>query len=246
MIALPIINDALFAAGFAGFAEAPGAEATALGVRLLNDLLNQWSTKSIYNPRVYRESFLSNGTADYVLGTIQGDPPPDAPTNPAAISNIVVKSGSVVWPVEVRSILDWPSVMPKNITGVPQVAFWDYQSEQSELKLWPIPSGGYEIEVTGMPFIGNIGNAQDDIPLPLEYGEPLKWTLAVALIPFLPPDININPKVFEYLERKMNTSISGIKRKNSKLRSQAICSDMPGIASSGKSDGYWTWTGRAI
>lgn len=245
--ALPVITDALMVSGHAMFGEAPEPEAAKLAARLVNDILLEWSLKSIYNPGVYTEYFDSNGTNDYVLGTVTGGTTPDAPSNPVGIHSLVLRSGTVTWPIRVRSIVDWEAVMPKNIIGITSDAFFDFQSPQSELKLWPIAPAGYTVALTGVKSIPTINNAQDTVQLPLEYQEFLKWTLAMRLIPFLPPDANANPKVFEYIERSMNTAGSAIKRRNSKLRTHGFVSDLAGLGS-GKAlnDGYLNWAGRAI
>lgn len=245
--ALPIITDALNVSGHIIFGEAPEPEAGKLAVRLINDILGEWSLKSIYNPRVYTDVFPSNGTNDYLLGAVDGGDTPDSPTNPVAISQLVLQSGSVTWPIRVLSIVDWQGVMPKNIQGITSAAFFDYQRPQSQLKLWPIAPSGYNIAITGTPMLDFINTAQDLINLPDEYREFLKWTLAMRLIPMLPPDVNANPKVFEYIERSMNTAGSSIKRRNSKLRTAAFTNDLPSVGRGGRlNDGYLIWPGRAI
>lgn len=245
--ALPVITDALTVSGFAMFGEAPEPEASKLAARLINDILLEWSVKSIYNPYVYTERFSSNGTNDYLLGTVTGGDTPDAATNPAAISSLVLQSGTVTWPIQVLSIVDWESVMPKNITGITSAAFFDFQSPQSELKLWPIAPAGYTIALTGMKLIPTIENAHGTVQLPVWYQEFLKWTLAQRLVPMMPPDVNANPKTFEYIERAMNTAGSAIKRRNSKLRTHKFASDLPSVGSgSNINDGYLLWPGRAI
>ena len=241
----PVITDALNVSGFVAFGEAPEAEATALAVRLGNDILREWSLKSIYNPGLYSVDMPSNGTNTYLLGPATGTTP-DAPINPAAISKITLKSGTVTYPVTLRSMVDWERVMPKNISGVTTTAFWDYQFGQSKLNVWPIPPAGYTLNVTGIPLIGTFENEQSQVPLPEEYIEFFKWTLAISLIPFMPPDVNANPKVFEYIERRMNTAGSTIKRRNSKLRTNAFSGDMPGVGGQNLNDGYLAWQGRAL
>ena len=243
--ALPTITKALSVSGHVMFGEAPEAEASALCVQLINDILLEWSLKSIYNPGIQTVEFPSNGTNTYLLGDAAGTTPASS-FNPRHLNQVVVKTGNVVFPVSLNSMVDWELVMPKNITGVTSDAFWDYQLDQSKLNLWPIPPQGYTIAVTGTPTIATITNAADDIQLPAEYSEFLTWTLAAALIPFLPPDVNVNPKVFEYIERRLSTSGSAIKRRNASLRERRITPNLPAIGGRGYNDGYLIWRGRAV
>lgn len=242
--ALPTIRKALSVSGHVMFGEAPEAEASALCVDLINDILLEWSLKSIYNPGIRTVEFPSNGTNTYLLGDAVGTTPASS-FNPRAINQIVVKTGNVVFPVALSSAVDWQLVMPKNISGVTSDAFWDYQLDQSTLHLWPIPPAGYTIAVTGTTAIPKITDASDDIELPEEYSEFLTWTLATALIPFMPPDVNVNPKVFEYIERRMNTAGTAIKRRNAALRERRITPSLPSLGR-GYNDGYLIWRGRAV
>lgn len=244
--ALPVITDALNVSGHIIFGEAAEPEAAALAVRLINDILLEWSVKSIYNPNIVQFDVASNGTSEYLLGSAAGIITDDL-RNPRHLHQVTAKSGSVIWPIPIRSFVDWDSVMPKNISGVPQAAFWDFGLDYSRLMIWPIPPGGYTIGITGSIGIPEITNAQSMVELPVEYREFLKWTLAVRLVPMLPPDINTNPKVFEYIERSMNTAGTALKRRNSRMRTQSMVLDAPGAGGSRHvTDGYMTWPGRAV
>lgn len=242
--ALPAIRKALSVSGHVMFGEAPEAEASALCVDLINDILLEWSLKSIYNPGIRTVEFPSNGTNTYLLGDATGTTPAST-FNPRHLNQVTVKTGNVVFPIALQSMADWELVMPKNITGVTSDAFWDYQLDQSTLNLWPIPPAGYTISITGTPTIARITNAADDIDLPEEYSEFLTWTLAMTLIPFMPPDVNVNPKVFEYIERKMNTAGTAIKRRNAHLRKRRLTIDLPSLGRN-YNDGYLAWRGRAV
>jgi hypothetical protein len=241
--ALPVITDALTVSGLVAFGEAPEPEAAELAARLVNDILLEWSLKSIYNPGIYQFDIAANGTSEFTLG-----PGGDSTNNPRQILQVVAKQGpSIVWPLTLRSFADWDAVAPKNIAGVPQCAFWDSQLDSSTLIIWPIPPGGYTIGVTGTPGIPEIKNSQSEIQLPVEYREFLKWTLVMRLVPMLPPDASANPKVFEYIERNMNTAGSAIKRRNSKMRTQSIVLAAPGTGGNGhQNDGYIYSPARAV
>lgn len=245
--ALDVISDALALVGFISFGEAPEAEASALAVRTLNRMLLEWSTKSIYSPAQYDRSCPSNGTASYLLGDVTGGPTPDIDTSPKAILQVTIEQGIVIWPATLGTLADWHKIMPKTIQGVPSQAFWDYQQGQSHLYLWPIPVANMTVRVVGIQDIATIRNAQSDILLPDDYQEALVYNLAKRLMPYMPPSADANPKALEEIIFTANSSLSGIKRRNSNMRDMRIVSDFPGIGhAAGGNDGYLNWRGRAV
>jgi len=245
--ALPIITDALNLAGFVSFGEAPESEAAALAVRTLNGMLLEWSTKSLYSPAQYDQSCPANGTASYLLGTVAGGDTPDIATTPKAILQVTTEQGVVVYPTSLGSLADWRAIMPKNIQGIPRQAFWDYQQGQSHLYLWPIPVANMTIRIVGVSDIPMVANAQGDIDLPADYQEALVYNLADRLLPFMPPSADTNAVVFDKIKYLANTSLSGIKRRNSNMRELRVASDFPNPGPrGGGNDGYLVWGGRAI
>lgn len=247
MKALPIITDALAITGFVSFGEAPESEAAALAVRTLNGMLLEWSTKSLYSPAQYDRSCPANGTAGYLLGTVTGGPTPDIATSPKAILQVTTEQGVVVYPTSLGTLADWRAVMPKNIQGIPRQAFWDYQQGQSNLYLWPIPVANMTIRIVGVGDVPTVANAQGDIDLPDDYQEALVYNLADRLLPFMPPSADVNAIVLDKIKYMANTSLSGIKRRNSNMRDLQVHSDFPGAGGRmGGNDGYLAWGGRAI
>lgn len=247
MKALPIITDALNLAGFVSFGEAPESEAAALAVRTLNGMLLEWSTKSLYSPAQYDRSCPANGTAALLLGTVAGGPTPDIATSPKAILQVTTEQGTVVYPTSLGSLADWRAIMPKNIQGIPRQAYWDYQQGQSNLYLWPIPVAGMLIRIVGVGDVATVANAQGDIELPDDYQEALVYNLADRLLPFMPPSADTNAAIFDKIKYLANTSLSGIKRRNSNMRELKVLSDFPSPGPrGGANDGYLTWGGRAI
>lgn len=240
--ALPIIQDALHMIGMSGFGDAPKSEPAALAAREMDRIVQGWSAKSLYNPGVYNESWISDGSPIVQLGGVGGA----TATSPKAILQVTTEFSSgngPVYPVDgIGSIQDYYRIPVRNIAAITKRAFWDYQQGQSSLALYPAPASGMLIRVMGLPEIARITSAQGTVDLPSDYEEFLLYSLALALVPHLPPDINTNPKVFEYMERRMNTAGSGIKRRNSNKVDMSISSDYAGTNSKGQS--YMTWAGR--
>lgn len=241
--ALPIIQDALHMIGMAGFGDAPKSEPAALAAREMDRIVQGWAGKSLYNPGVYQEVVTSTGATSLQLGGVGGD----TPTSPKAILQVTTEYSSGNGPVypcdRIGTVQDYFRIPVRNIAAITKSAFWDYQQGQSTLYLYPAPAAGMIIRIMGLPEIARITSAQGTVELPSDYEEFLLYTLALALVPHLPPDINTSPKVFEYLERRMNTAGSGIKRRNSNKVDMAVTSDY--APSSGRhGNSYLTWPGR--
>ena len=235
--ALPVITDALALIGVAGLGEAPKADESAQAVRFLNMILEEWAAKAIYNPGIYNEVCPANGTASYTLGT--GG---DIATSPKSILQVQTEINGLVYPCRVLgTVADYEAIPIKTVSAIPSSAFWDYQQGSSTLYLYPTPPGGFSVRVIGLPAIHEIDNAQGTIQLPDDYKKALVYTLAINMLPIMPPTADQNPKTFEYLERAMNTALSFIKRRNSKKQDTLLHSDYQGTGSTGES--YLTWAG---
>lgn len=241
--ALPLIQDALHMIGMSGFGDAPKSEPAALAAREMDRIVQGWSAKSLYNPGVYNESFVSTGVPTVQLGGTGGV----TTTSPKSILQVTTEFSSGNGPVynvdRIGSLQDYYRIPVRNIAAVTRSAFWDYQQGQSTLALYPAPAAGMVVRIMGLPTIARITSSQASVDLPDDYEEFLLYSLAVALVPHLPPDINTNPKVFEYMERRMNTAGSGIKRRNSNKVDMAVSCDYPGTAARG-GNSYLAWAGR--
>lgn len=235
MIAYDLINDALALVGFSAFGEAPEPEAAALGMRCLNSLLAEWSTKAHMNPRQFVGTFVSTGTPSISLGT--GG---NISTNPVDIAQVTVESGPTVWRVRPQTLAEYQRTYNKTTPGVPRFCAWDRQAPLSQLYLFPVPPAGYTIKVVGRDAIPSITAPQSTLSLPDYYAEAVTFVLAKRMLPFMPS--TNDPAVIAKIEEGAASAVNGIKALNRKMRDQRLVSDL----APGRDSSYWTWSGRWV
>lgn len=235
MNAYDLIRDALMLVGFAAFGEAPEAEAAQLAVRTLNNMLGEWSSKSIYNPRQFNGTVVASGQPSITLG-----PGGDISTNPTEITQVTLEMGTTVWTIGRRTLKEYERITVKQTPGIPSVVAWDRQDPVSTLYFWPVPYVGYTIRVIGFDSIPRLTVPQDDLDLPEIYSEAIVYGLAKRLLPFFPG--LTDPNILPIIHGTAATALSGIKRLNNNMRSNRMVSDLGG----GPGSSYWTWPGRVV
>lgn len=243
MKAIDVINDALAIVGMIQFGEDSDPAASRLGLRCLNGLLGELSTKTYYNPGQVDATCTTTGQPFVTLGTDTSAPVPvvgDIPYNFTHIQEVHVEQGPVPFIVPMKSLAEYERFPNKATTGIPQACAWDRQYPISKLYFWPSPSG-VTVRVIGSPAITLCTTEQDNIDLPPWYWTALVNGTAMRMIPMLPtvPD----PNVIALVEKAYHTSLSGIRTELNNMRSMT----MPcGYSSRSRSGGYLTWRGRTL
>lgn len=235
-----IISMALAKIGAVAPGVAPSARDAQLAVQELNNMLYEWSSKSIYTNNQTNQVCPANGTNHITMGTDANGVPGDMPVNYTHIYNVTIELGTTVWSVPVRTLSEYNSVFPKNTAGVPKLAFWDYdQHLQSKLYLWPIIPASYNIRVLGIGQTGTADNAQSDLNIPEIYTSGLVSGLAVRLIPYY--NATFDPNMLNLIEKQAHSAMTGIKRMNNNMRNNDV---MPDFKPNSNPSNYWNWPGR--
>lgn len=171
--AYDVIKQALILCGAQQIGEAPEAAVAEIGKTLLNDLRAQWSTDGL---TCFTETSLDvacTGAASYLFGDGAGA----VATRPYGIKHVYYVLGQAVQdinPVSFEAIKGTP-----NIYGNPNYWAWDGALE-SRLWVYPIPTTG-TLRCIYQTAFGQVANLSDTIADPPEYGEPLKFALAIRL-----------------------------------------------------------------
>lgn len=134
-----VVRRALRLVGAYPSTDAPRPEQLTDAVYTLNVMLKSWSTEGFMWLRQFVTVSLVAGQGSYTLGP-NGTPAIDRPTHVFSV-NKKNSSGSEI-PMISLTRTDWFSVPNKTSTGVPVQYYYDPQTINGVLYVWPLPQNG--------------------------------------------------------------------------------------------------------
>lgn len=223
-----LIQDALALTNAVGVDQTLTAAETTDALRILNDLIEDWSTQTLAIYGLANQTFnTAAGQATYTVGvagnwntnrpvrinadaysTIQGATFPCVPITQAEYDSISIKTQQQEYPDYYLYVNEYPLGL---------------------VTLWPVPSAVTPITFSMDMLLQSVTNAATVLEFPPGYMNAFKYALAVMLAPSFGSKIRDYPDVVAIADR----SLGNIKRANSKnkqrvMRSDPIYSDADG------------------
>lgn len=230
-----VINDALTLIGYTAFGEAPEAEASQLGARLLQGMLADWSIHENINPNIR----VANVASPYNAGNGQyltvgsADPTNDIPFDIMDIVNVQVSNGNLVFKLVQISYEEYMLLSMKNVGSIPQYYAFDYQEPQGKIYFHLANLSGYTAQVIYRPRLTQVVNNQTILNLDMSWQQALTYNLATRLYPALPGLSGLDPQIIWVADN----SLKHIKNRNTKMNMKKA---RPAFSSGGRGyGGYW-------
>jgi hypothetical protein len=210
-----VVEDVLALVGIAeDGGGGPPPEWQARTVRILNQLLGEWTLKFGINPKQTTIAVTPSEPDRIIVGSnLLSSPAPDIGIELADIASLTIENGPVVYQTSRISLAEYEALSIKTVTSIPRVWAWDYQSPNSNIWLYPRPFASLVVRVTGTQKI-SAASSQNTIDLPDEYYKALVYNAAAMLYPYFPRDAGIDQEII-YQAR---ASLEGIRARNRRMR----------------------------
>lgn len=178
-----ICGDALIEIGANGVADAMTAEDGAYALRVLNRMVQKWSTEELSIFTVNRDSYnLVAGTQSYTLGvggTFNGPRP--ARIQMAAV--LINSTRPIEIPLQIVTDEEWRDIAVKTTPSTFPTKMWITGNVPlNTLYFWPVPQDStVDVILYSWGRVNEFASLNDTVVLPLGYEEALVTNLAVAL-----------------------------------------------------------------
>lgn len=178
-----LIQDAAIEAGIQDPNESMSAEMSAHALRVLNRMLDAWSTEDLM---VYTEErnvyALTIGQQDYTIG-VGGNFNVARPVQVTRCSAILSGQTPVVEiPIPILLTQDWQGVAVKTTTGsFPTSVYITGDYPLQKLSMWPIPSIACSIAIYSWGQLLAFSAITDTVQFPKGYADAIVYNLAVRL-----------------------------------------------------------------
>jgi len=181
--AADIVQDAALAAGVGDMYNALDSTQSALGLRVLNRLLDTWSNESLMIFNQSESSFpMTAGVPAYSTSLLV----PAA--RPVEITHCFVRQSNIDYPVEIIGDNDYARIATKSIGGLPTKMYYDAGVPNSTMTFYPVPSTPYTAFLGYRAQLGNLSSLQTAISLPPGYENALVYGLATLMAPMFGRD----------------------------------------------------------
>ena len=210
-----MIQDALQKLGVYATSETVSAADAAIGLTVLNDMMDSWSNESLTCFANLEQSLaLVVGLAQYPLGpgSIYGTVRPLAITAGVGAAYVQDSNGNN-YPCDVLTQEQWNMIGLRTVTSnVPDSIFYDPQYPQGLLNVFPVPNaGGYTLYWDSRLQLAEFPTLTTAVSLPLGYVSAIKYNLAIELSPYF----QVTPS--EVVVAMANKHKANIKRTNIKM-----------------------------
>lgn len=210
-----VVEDVLALCGIAeDGGGGPPPEWQARTVRVLNQLLGEWTLRFGFNPKQLTFTVTPTQPDRIIIGTdLTTIPAPDIEMELADITSITIENGPVVYQTSRINLAEYEAITVKTVTSIPRVWAWDYQSPNSNIWLYPRPFSSLVVRITGTQRIDAV-SSQATIDLPDEYYKALVYNAAAMLYPYFPRDAGIEKEIIW----QARSSLEGIRARNRRMR----------------------------
>jgi hypothetical protein len=181
-----LIINSLYLLGELGVGETPDAFMLSTGLELVNELLDKFSSDSIYIPYLTTLSFnMTAGQATYTVSDIVS-----ADVNADRIIDLTFANYTVqtiVYPIRIINKATYSGVVRlTNLNSRPGFVFLNKQNDESFLTFYPAPDQPYPCEVQVKSMIDKLDEHEDLSELPPYYYGFLKYALARKFLAYYP------------------------------------------------------------
>ena len=178
-----ICGDALIELGANSPADAMTAEDGAFALRVLNRMVQKWSTEELSIYTVNRDSYsLVAGTQTYTLGT-GGTFNSPRPARIQMASVIINTARPIEIPLQILTDSEWQDIAVKTTPSTFPTKMWITGNVPlNTLYFWPVPQDStVDVVLYSWGRVNEFTSLNDTVVLPLGYEEALVTNLAVAL-----------------------------------------------------------------
>lgn len=179
MIAIDMLTRALRAVGNVGSGETPNADDINTAMLAANDMLDSWSASKLFVFQVLEESFpLVAGQGVYLVGPTGAF----VTARPTSVQSAFVRMGTLDFPLESITNDAYSGIgMKASFSAIPQFFYYNPQSVNGELNIWPVPQSGLTIFIQSPQQLTQFSDLATDITLPPGYAEAIRYALMPRL-----------------------------------------------------------------
>jgi hypothetical protein len=175
-----IIRRSLQKIGVLVKSEQPSADEASDGLASLNALLESWSNDSAcIISRAWETFTLTGGVGTYTMGTGQTF----NSTRPMNILQAYLRLGGVDTFIDVINDTTYNAIPFKGLTGVPQFLNYDNSFPTDNIRLYPVPSAGYELFMLSEKPLTGFATLDTDLSMPAGWERALIYNLALEFAP---------------------------------------------------------------
>lgn len=217
--ALQLIRDGLGLTNSVGVDQTLTADETADGLRVLNDLMEDWSTQSLAVWGQANQTFNTIANqAVYTIGTSGADW--TATARPVGISDPAYSViNSVTFPCISIGQDEYNRIAVKGQTQqFPDFYLFVNDFPLGRITLWPVPSAVTPITFSIDRVLAQVAAAGTTLSFPPGYAKAFKYALGVELAPIFGKSIRNYPDVLDIAR----STFAHIKRVNSKKRTMVV------------------------
>ncbi len=210
-----VVEDTLALVGIAeDGGGGPPPEWQARCLRVLNQLLGEWTLRFGINPKQTTIAVTPSQPDRIIVGSdLTTTPAPDIEIEMADIVSLTIENGPVVYQTSRINLAEYEAITVKTVTSIPRVWAWDYQSPNSNIWLYPRPFSSLVVRITGAQKI-DLASSQATIDLPDEYYKALVYNAAAMLYPYFPRDAGIDKEIIW----QARAALEGIRARNRRMR----------------------------
>lgn len=177
-----LAEEALTLIGALGAGEPISAEDLETCRRSLNRLLDAWNNERLLVHTVNREAWtIAAGTQDLEIG-----PSGSLDTvRPQIIEQdfAFIKDGDSEWRMEIFDADEWGAIRNKNVTGWPEVLYYEPSFPRGVIHLWPKTDKNYELVLYNWQLLAQVSQPTQRLALPPGYADALVNQLALRIVP---------------------------------------------------------------
>jgi hypothetical protein len=199
-----LIVNSLYLSGELGVGETPDGFMLSTGLDLINELLDKFSSDSIYIPFLTTINFtFTVGKDTYSISDMMSaDIIADRIVDLSFANYVVPTSGptQLVYPLRIiNKATYWNVVRQTNLLARPGFIFLDKQSLESFITVYPIPDQPYPFSIQVKSMINELGNQDTLGELPPNYYGFLKYALCKKFNGYYPSS-NWTPQMEQELD----------------------------------------------
>lgn len=156
------------------------------GLSALNSMLALWSSEGITIYNDVADSFtLTPGKGTYTIGTTGADV---TTTRPTGIHGAFIRTANNLdIPVEVITREEYSAITDKSASGEPAQLFYSPTMGAGTIYLSPVPILAETLHFQSQRPMANFASIEDEINLPPETEEAIKYNLSLRVCPEVPP-----------------------------------------------------------
>lgn len=181
-----LIINSLYLLGELGVGETPTPDMLTTGLELVNELLDKFSSDSIYIPFLTTIPFtMEAGKATYTISDmVTADISADRIVD-LSFANYTVQT--IIYPIRIINKATYQNVVRlNNLNARPGFVFLDKQANESKVTFYPAPDQPYPCEIRVKCMIDKLEAQEDLSEVPPYYYGFLKYALARKFLAYYP------------------------------------------------------------